>query len=265
MKVTTALAAAAALALTIGVAPAASAGTATSGVLTVTASDQLMRYGCYDYQNMTYTVGSADSWSLDVDIYKTGAIGSFDFAYGDGPGTGLLSAYLCDSMDGPGTYTVRAVLTSHDANYNALPNVEASTTFVLSTPIVTPPPPPPVVVTPPPVVAPVVKVATTTGIAGVNRSGDEIHAVDAGRVAYMGTRVRRAGKWLNGARVVLQSHRVNRPWSTLLTRTTTTIDGYRGMAIVKVWPLRTTTYRWVFAATATSLSSRSAAWRIRTR
>jgi len=120
----------------IALAPPASAGTGTDGPLTISASDQVLQQSCFDYQNLSYSVDLANDigWSLQVDVYKVGASTSAgsDSARGDGPDTGLLSAYLCDSLDGAGTYTVRAVLTSHDSSYNNLPNVVSYTSFVMS-------------------------------------------------------------------------------------------------------------------------------------
>jgi hypothetical protein len=249
--------------------PATAGGGATNGVLTITAADRALQPGCYDYQNMTYSVTGGNSWSLKVDVYKSTGIGDFDYATGDGAKSGLLSAYLCATLHGPGTYTVRAVLTSYDSNFNALPNVEAYTTFELSAPAPVVPPVVPAPVVPAPVVpapvvpAPVAKASTKTGIAVVSKSGDTIKTLQRGKPAFVGTRVLRSGTWLNGVRVTLQSHKVGRPWTNVTTRTTATMAGTKGMAIAKVKPRVTTYYRWLFAGTGTSTGSNSAAVKIK--
>jgi hypothetical protein len=260
--------------LALGFATPATAGSATNGVLTITAADRALQPACYDYQNMTYSVTGGNSWSLKVDVYKSTGIGDFDYATGDAAGSGLLSAYLCATLDGPGTYTVRAVLTSYDSNFNALPNVEAYTTFELSAPAPVVPPVVPAPVVPAPVVpapvvpapvvpAPVAKATTKTGIAAVSKSGDTIKTLQRGKAAFVGTRVLRGSTWLNGARVTLQSHPAGRPWASVATRRTATMAGTKGMAIVKVKPRVTTYYRWVLASTGTSKASHSATAKIK--
>ena len=122
------------LMLAVGFVTPAVAGTGTNGPLTITATDQVLKPGCYDYQNLTYSVSFATHWSLQVDVDRPGAVGDTSFASGDGPKTGVLGDYLCETLDGPGTYSVRAVLTPYDSSYNQLPNVQADTTFVLSPP-----------------------------------------------------------------------------------------------------------------------------------
>jgi hypothetical protein len=249
VKIVVALLASAALAL--GVAAPAAAGTATNGVLTISATDQVMQSACYHYQNMTYSVTSTTPWTLNVDVLKAGAVGGSDYASGDGvaAASGLLSAFLCDSLDGPGTYTVRAVLTSYDGGA-ALPNVETSTTFELTAPVVAP--------------TPVVKVATRIGIAIVSRSGHQTHKVRRGNAAYVGTRLLRGtSTWVNGARVTLQAHRAHRAWGNIATRTTATKGGFRSIAVVKVRPASTTFYRWIYRGNSTSQASASRVSKIR--
>lgn len=122
------------LVLALGPVTPAAAGTGTNGPLTIIATDQVLQPGCYTYPNLTYTVTHPTHWSLQVTVSRPGAVGDSDFASGDGPTSGALGAFLCESVDGPGTYTVHAVLTPYDSAYNRLPDVAADTTFVLSLP-----------------------------------------------------------------------------------------------------------------------------------
>jgi hypothetical protein len=79
-------------------------------------------------------------------------------------------------LDGPGTYTVRAVLRSYDSNASELPNIEVSTTFAL--------------------IVPVVKVATKLTL-----------AIDPSEMPILSGHLTRGGHSYNGARVTLQKQR----------------------------------------------------------
>ena len=225
----------------LAVALPAQAGTTTNGDLTITATDQVMQPSCYHYTNVSYAANAAH-WSLTVEILKTGAMGDSSFVSGEGPGSGTLSTYLCDSLDGAGTYTVHAVLSPYDADYNPLPLVVADTTFALAAP----------------------PVATTLGIAVVTKtSHGTITTLSRGKTACVGVRLLRGTHYLNRARVTLQAHLSHHAWHNVTTRTTATMAGHKGMSIVKARLLHTTYFRWVYAGSSTSKASRSASRKIR--
>lgn len=121
-------AAAAAIALTgLAAADTARAGTDSSGPLTITANNQSLKPGC-TYYPISYDVNGVTDWILSVNV--TGPHGGGDYLIASSdqdPDSGTVRAFLCDSLDGAGTYSVEADLT----NFNGADS-NAATTFVMS-------------------------------------------------------------------------------------------------------------------------------------
>jgi hypothetical protein len=97
-----------------GVAAApAFATTASSGSLTISVPSTTV-YKSGSCANYAYTIDvdvpDGSYWSVDVDISRSGAVGDFDFAYGQGPDTVTEYAYLCPWLDGFGTFRYEAHL-----------------------------------------------------------------------------------------------------------------------------------------------------------
>jgi|GEM_PF-6574244 len=108
-------------------------GTATNGPLSINAETQFVRRNCVDYP-IGYAVATpaGQEWELDLSVQlPNGDEADADYEYGSAPVSASMNAFLCDSLEGAGTYTVVATLVLRNDLYQPVGTYEARTTWTL--------------------------------------------------------------------------------------------------------------------------------------
>ncbi len=216
-------------ALTAGLAATAFAGSNSDGTLSLSAANQSLRSGCANYP-IAYSVSdvlAGYSWNLQFNISKSGSVGAFAYASGDGPSSGTVYAFLCDNLDGHGTFSVQATLTSYsDTDASTGPSDQLDTTLVIC-----------------------------AGACPVPRVRPSLAAsIKRGRSDVVIAHLLRSGNPMSGAWLTLWSHPKS---STRWTTTKRVKTGGSGWATVLVRPKRWTAYRWTYAGSSTTYAATS--------
>jgi hypothetical protein len=110
---------------------------ATSGSLTINPPQDTVLYtDCYEYPYSYAVTPPSSEWTVEITLEDPfGAVESGDYLSDSDPASGQESFFLCGGgIDDTGTYTIRAVMSWYDSQYNKTVEPPLVTTFTLDKP-----------------------------------------------------------------------------------------------------------------------------------